>query len=69
MLASRGLAPTVEPRSLVHPELLLQAVNRARPAGDRHFLRDAMILHRQAVGGEAPGADWTHGYGQERLWG
>jgi len=69
MLATRGIEPTVEPRSLVHPELLLQAVNRARPEGDRHFLRDAMILHRQAIGGEAPGADWTHGYGQERLWG
>ena len=69
MLGTRGIVPTVEPRSLVHPELLLQAVNRARAEGDRHFLRDAMILHRQAIGGEAPGADWTHGYGQERLWG
>lgn len=69
MLRTRGIEPTVEPRSLVHPELLLQAVNRARPEGERNFLRDAMILHRQAIGGEAPGADWTHGYGQEKLWG
>lgn len=69
MLRTRGIEPTVEPRSLVHPELLLQAVNRARPERERNFLRDAMILHRQAIGGEAPGADWTHGYGQEKLWG
>ena len=63
------LQPTIEPRSLVHPELLLQAVNRARAKGERTFLRDAKILYRQAVLGETPEEDWTHGYGQERLWG
>jgi SAM-dependent methyltransferase len=68
-LQARGLQPSVEPRSLVHPELLLQAVNRARPKGDRQFLRDAQILYRQAIGGETPEEAWTHGYGQERLWG
>ena len=35
-LQARGLQPSVEPRSLVHPELSFsQAVNRARPKGDR----------------------------------
>lgn len=68
-MQSRGLQPTIEPRSLVHPELLLQAVNRARPEGERQFMRDAAILYRQAIGGETLTGDWAHGYGQEQLWG
>ena len=68
-LQARGLAPTIEPRSLVHPELLLQAVNRARPERQRQFLRDARLLYRVAVAGEAPDEGERHAYGREKLWG
>ena len=64
----RGLQPTLDPRSLVHPELLLQAVNRARPEVERRFVGDATLLYRVAVNGEQvpEGEDYT--YGQEELW-
>ncbi len=67
-MAARGLSPTPAPRSLVHPELLLQAVNRARPAAERRFEGDARLLYRVAVGGEAPPEGEAYAYGQEELW-
>jgi SAM-dependent methyltransferase len=63
-----GLRPTLEPRSLVHPELLLQAVNRARHPSERRFSTDAELLHRVAVDGREPSVEANYTYGQEQLW-
>jgi SAM-dependent methyltransferase len=67
-LEARGLAPSVEPRSLVHPELLIQSVNRALPTPDRQFLRDAAMLYQVAIEGGEPADELRHAYGGERLW-
>jgi Methyltransferase domain len=67
-MEARGLTPSVEPRSLVHPELLIQAVNRALPTADRQFLRDAAMLYQVAIEGRAPADELKHTYGEERLW-
>ena len=67
-MQARGLEPTPEPHSLVHPELLLQAVNRARPEKERRFGPDAILFHRVAVEGESWPEDERYTYGQENLW-
>ncbi len=67
-MEARGLRPTVEPRSLVHPELLIQAVNRALPKADRQFLRDAAMLYQVAIEGRPAAEELRHAYGEERLW-
>lgn len=67
-LEGKGLRLTIEPRSLVHPELLLQSVNRARPKAKRRFLTDAELLYNVAVEGRAPSSEAGYAYGGEPLW-
>lgn len=68
-LKDKGFTPTANPLSLVHPELLIQAVNRALPAVQRQLERDA--AHYYDVVGATSAAslpDQVHDYGQENFW-
>lgn len=66
---AKGLKSTERPLSLIHPEMLLQAVNRAVPPTQRRLERDAghfydVVYAKSPV--ELP--DQAHDYGKEDLW-
>jgi hypothetical protein len=68
-LENKGFSPTIQPRSYVHPELLMQAVNRARSASDRNFTRDVDIYYNYVLRGiQYDDKTDVHAYGQEDLW-
>jgi hypothetical protein len=68
-LINKGLTPTEKPLSLIHPEMLIQAVNRAVPPQQRTFGRDASHYHKVSVAtNQAQLLEQIHDYGPEDLW-
>jgi hypothetical protein len=69
VFAGKGLSPTRTPLSLVHPEMLIQAVNRSVPPQQKTFQRDAAYYTDLAEAKQVDQLpDPSHDYGQEDLW-
>jgi len=68
-LRERGFNPSQNPKTMIHPEMIIQCVNRALPSRDRNFLRDVAEFY-DAVKGQTVRSEHTrkHTYGQENLW-
>lgn len=66
----QGLKVTEQPLSLVHPELLIQAVNRALPAEERRMESDAAIYYNsvRSLKKNSTLPEHAYTYGQEDLW-
>lgn len=65
-----GLQPSPYPKTLIHPEMYLKAVNRALPDHRAQLQRDIDILysHIGAFESNTPVQDHDHGYGREALY-
>ena len=68
-LHSKGLNSTSQPQTRIHPEMIIQCVNRALPPSERHFLRDVGELYDAVSGKSAePNCKRRHAYGAENMW-
>lgn len=68
-LRRKGIEPTENPLSLVHPEMMIQAVNRAVPPQQRRMERDTSHYYDVVTAKSAEELpNQEHDYGQEDLW-